>query len=52
MKYDGLRVPPTISQMLIRARSGARGRAGFGVAALFTITMFVSAALLFVVQPM
>ena len=52
MKYDGLRVPPTISQMLIRARSGARGRTGFGVAALFTITMFVSAALLFVVQPM
>ncbi|HEY0607882.1 MAG TPA: hypothetical protein VGD58_33510, partial [Herpetosiphonaceae bacterium] len=50
MKYDGLRTPPTISQMLLRARSGER--AGFGVAALFTLTMFVSAALLFVVQPM
>lgn len=50
MKYDGLRIPPTISQMLVRARSGER--AGFGVAALFTLTMFVSAALLFVVQPM
>lgn len=52
MKHYGLRIPPTISQMLIRARIGARGQAGFGVAALFTVTMFVSAALLFVVQPM
>lgn len=46
MKHYVLRIP-SIGEML-----RPRDRAGFGVAALFTVTMFVSAALLFVIQPM
>jgi hypothetical protein len=52
MKHYVLRIGPTLGQLLLRAGVGPNTRAGLGTAALFTTTMFVSAALLFVVQPM